>query len=102
MKPVRLGIVGARRGSSFARTALGGLDGRVQLTSVCDIDSGVLAGWRREHPELAYYQSYEQFLAHADVGTEEDLRQSLQAELRTPDLTPSPATSGRRTVAVSP
>ena len=37
-----------------------------------------------------------------DVGTEEDLRQSLQTELRTPDLTPSPATSGRRTVAVSP
>ena len=46
-KPVTLGIVGARRGSSFARTALGGLDGRVQLTSVCDIDSGVLAQWRR-------------------------------------------------------
>lgn len=37
-----------------------------------------------------------------DVGTEEDFRQSLQTELRTPDLTPSPATSGRRTVAVSP
>lgn len=37
-----------------------------------------------------------------DVGTEEDLRQSLQAELRTPDLSPSPTTSGRRTVAVSP
>ena len=37
-----------------------------------------------------------------DVGTEEDLRQSLQAELRTPGLTPSPANSGRRTVAVSP
>ena len=37
-----------------------------------------------------------------DVGTEEDLRQSLQAELRTPDPSPSPASSGRRTVAVSP
>ena len=67
MKPVTLGIVGARRGSSFARTALDGLDGRVRLTSVCDIDAGVLAQWRREHPELAYYQSYEQFLAQANV-----------------------------------
>ena len=66
-KPVTLGIVGARRGSSFARTALGGLDGRVRLTTVCDIDAGVLAQWRREHPELAYYQSYEQFLAQANV-----------------------------------
>ena len=28
---------------------------------------GVLAQWRREHPELAYYQSYEQFLAQANV-----------------------------------
>ena len=66
-KPVTLGIVGARRGSSFARTALGGLDGRVRLTSVCDIDAGVLAQWRREHPGLVYYQSYEQFLAQANV-----------------------------------
>ena len=66
-QPVTLGIVGARRGSSFARTALGGLEGRVQLTSACDIDAGVLAQWRRDHPELAYYQSYDQFLAHANV-----------------------------------
>ena len=36
------------------------------------------------------------------VGTEEDLRQSLQAELRTPDIPPRPANNGRRTVAVSP
>ena len=36
--PVTLGIVGARRGSRFARTALGGFEGRVQFTSVCDID----------------------------------------------------------------
>ena len=39
----------------------------MQLTSVCDIDAGVLAQWRRDHPELAYYQSYEQFLAQANV-----------------------------------
>lgn len=37
-----------------------------------------------------------------DVGTEEDLRESLQAELRTPEPSPSPANSGRRNVAVSP
>ena len=37
-----------------------------------------------------------------NVGTEEDLRQSLQAELRTLDLSSSPANNGRRTVAVSP
>ena len=37
-----------------------------------------------------------------DVGTEEDLRRSLQAELRTPDLSSSPANNGRRTAAVSP
>lgn len=37
-----------------------------------------------------------------DVGTEEDLRESLQAELRTPDLSSSPANNGRPTVTVSP
>ncbi len=36
------------------------------------------------------------------VGTEEDLRQSLQAELRTPGLSPRPANNGRRPVAVAP
>ena len=37
-----------------------------------------------------------------DVGTEEDLRESLQAELRTPDLSSSPANNGQPTVTVSP
>lgn len=37
-----------------------------------------------------------------DVGTEDDLRQALQAELRAPDLSSSPANNGRPTVAVSP
>ena len=37
-----------------------------------------------------------------DVATEEDLRELLQAELRTPGLSSSPANNGRRTVAVSP
>jgi len=66
-RPVRLGIVGARRGSSFARTALTTLGKQVCLTSVCDSDPAVLAQWRHDHPDLAYYQSYDQFLAAANV-----------------------------------
>ena len=59
--PVRLAIVGGRRGASFdaALRAFGDL---IELTAVCDTDPAVLDRWRTERPGIAAFPSYEELL----------------------------------------
>jgi len=59
--PVRLGIVGGRRGHSFD-AALGILADSVRPTAVCDLSSDVLAGWERQWPGIRTYARLEDLL----------------------------------------
>ena len=60
-KPIKLGVVGGRRGGAFRR-ALDAFRERVVLTAVCDISPEVLAHWKSEYAEIATYPSYTEFL----------------------------------------
>ena len=60
-QPLRLAVVGGRRGGSF-RKALTHLNDRLRLTAVCDLSESTLEKWRSEHPGIATYQDYEQMI----------------------------------------
>ncbi len=64
--PVRLAIVGARRGRA-GRAALKALPEKVQLIALCDPDESVHSGWREEFPNVRLYTSFEQVLRADDV-----------------------------------
>jgi predicted dehydrogenase len=61
-KTVRVAVVGGHRGSGYGR-ALDSLAGRVELTAICDLDPGVVAGWREARPHLRGFTRYEDLLA---------------------------------------
>jgi predicted dehydrogenase len=60
--PLRVGIAGGRRGTSFRR-ACGALPERVQVSAICDRDPAVLEDWRREAPEARPFQRMDDLLA---------------------------------------
>ena len=62
MQPVRLGIVGGRRGGSFRR-AMTALADKVQLTAICDLSAAVVAAWQAEYPDVRAFTRYEDLLA---------------------------------------
>ena len=59
--PVRLAVVGGRRGGSF-EAALDAFKDKVQLVAMCDLDEKLLASARERHPELKTTTSYEKLL----------------------------------------
>ena len=63
--PIRLAVVGGRRGASFNR-ALDAFAGRVVLRAVCDLDEQTLDSWRARHPGIETYTSYERLLGESD------------------------------------
>lgn len=64
--PLRLAIVGGRRGQAF-RTSLSSLEDQVRLTAVCDSDPAVVAPWVEHDPTAKGYADYEDLLADDDV-----------------------------------
>lgn len=59
--PIRLAIVGGRRGASFIR-ALESLQPKLQLVAICDPSEAVRSQWRAESPELSSYDSFDRML----------------------------------------
>ncbi|HEX6971659.1 MAG TPA: Gfo/Idh/MocA family oxidoreductase [Limnochordia bacterium] len=55
--PVRLAIVGGRRGGAFAR-ALADLPQTAVLVAICDRNDAVLAAWRERAPEARQFLTY--------------------------------------------
>ncbi len=62
---VKLAVVGGHRGDAFNR-ALSAFADRIELTAVCDLDAGVRATWRENHPQIETFASYEELLNKAD------------------------------------
>jgi predicted dehydrogenase len=60
-RTVRVAVVGGHRGSGYGR-ALDSLAGQVELTAICDLDPGVVAGWKETRPALRGFTRYEDLL----------------------------------------
>ena len=60
--PVRLSVVGGRRGGAFRR-ALAAMPEQVALTAVCDRREAVLAGCREAYPHVPTFAGLEARLA---------------------------------------
>lgn len=60
-EPIRLAVVGGRRGKSFDRS-LKALADKVRLTAVCELQEHLLTEWKRTNPEVKTYTSYEALL----------------------------------------
>lgn len=65
-KPVRIAIVGGRRGSAF-HVALKALSDKLQLAAFCDQKEDVIAGWKTRYPDIATYTRYEDLLDNPEV-----------------------------------
>lgn len=65
--PVRLAVVGGRRGRSFHKT-LDRLTDQLALVAVCDTSADVLASWRQQYPAARAYDDFADLLA--DDGVE--------------------------------
>jgi len=63
--PVKLAVVGGRRGASFDR-ALARLNDNVTLTAICDLSEAALASWGASHPGIRTFTSYDHLLETAD------------------------------------
>ncbi|MCE9589404.1 MAG: Gfo/Idh/MocA family oxidoreductase [Planctomycetes bacterium] len=61
-QPLRLGVVGGRRGGSFT-VALEHLRKRVRLTAICDLSDEVIGQWKQAHPGIAAFKDFSQMLA---------------------------------------
>ena len=53
-KPIKLAVVGGRRGGSF-RQALKSLADRLELTAICDLSEEVLSQWRGRSSRHPYF-----------------------------------------------
>lgn len=65
-RPLRLAVVGGRRGRAFAG-ALDALSDQLHLTAVCDLSEQVLSAWAEAHPEVRTHQRFEDLLADDEV-----------------------------------
>ncbi|MFC3770125.1 Gfo/Idh/MocA family protein [Paenibacillus sp. GCM10012303] len=65
-KPIRLTVVGGRRGKHFNR-ALAVLADKVQLTAVCELNERMLADWKQNNPELKAFSNFDALLADPEV-----------------------------------
>lgn len=65
-QPVRLAIVGGRRGSAFNLT-LKALEDKLQLVAFCDQREDVCASWKSRFPEIETFTRYEDLLESARI-----------------------------------
>ena len=59
--PVRLAIIGGRRGGGFQQ-ALNAFVDRIRLAAVCDTDQDLLERWRSARPGLSTFEDYAEVL----------------------------------------
>lgn len=85
-EPIRLAVVGGRRGSAF-KHALDTMPHRVVLTAVCELNESVLREWQAHYPGIKAYNSYDKLLD--DPGIDAVL-------LATPLLIHAPQYDGRQ------
>lgn len=64
--PLRLAIVGGRRGGAFLRS-LELLREQVELVALCDHNESMLQSWRERVPGIRLYSDYDRLLAAADI-----------------------------------
>ncbi|RJS83821.1 gfo/Idh/MocA family oxidoreductase [Candidatus Bathyarchaeota archaeon] len=64
-KPVKLAVVGGRRGRAFNK-ALGILSDKVQLVAICDISEEVLKIWKKNMPYVQTFKDYDEMLEKSD------------------------------------
>lgn len=64
--PIRLAVVGGRRGRSFNR-ALTVLTDKVRLTAVCELQEHLLAQWKQSNPDVKTYTSYDLLLEDPEI-----------------------------------
>jgi len=55
--PIRLAVIGGRRGASFT-SALAHLADRVELTAICDLDPAVREQWKTDFPAIRAFDNY--------------------------------------------
>ena len=63
--PVKLAIVGGRRGRTFNK-ALEILSDKVQLVAICDISEEVLKIWKKNMPNIQTFKDYDEMLEKVD------------------------------------
>jgi predicted dehydrogenase len=64
--PIRLAIVGGRRGGSFNKS-LKFLEDKINFVAACDLNPELLAKLREEHPGIKTTQHYEEILADPKI-----------------------------------
>ena len=64
--PIRLAVVGGRRGSSF-EAGLSAFGDKIRQVAVCDLDEKLLAECRARRPDLKTTTSYEKLLQDPDI-----------------------------------
>lgn len=61
-KRVRLAVVGGRRGAAYD-LSMQAFQERVELTAICDLSESVQANWRKTHPGIRVFSSFQDLLA---------------------------------------
>lgn len=65
MKPIKLAVVGGRRGATFNKI-LGVLKDRITLSCICDISKERVDEWRKEYPGIRGFSNYHELLEKGD------------------------------------
>ena len=63
---IRLAVVGGNRGSRFDQV-LGGLEGQIELTAICDTSDQVRSKWTEERPDLKAYSAFEDLVEDPEI-----------------------------------
>ena len=63
---IRLAVAGGNRGARFDQV-LGGLEGQIELTAVCDPSDQVRAEWTEGRPELKAYSAFEDLVEDPEI-----------------------------------
>lgn len=65
-KPVRLAVIGGRRGAAFQR-AFAAFPEQIRLAAICDRSETVLRAWRENDPEVKRFADYDRVLEDPDI-----------------------------------
>jgi len=63
--PIKLAIVGGRRGAAFNR-AVKILEDKVKIVAICDISEEVLKNWKTNIPGIQTFKNYDEMLEKSD------------------------------------
>lgn len=65
-QPVRLAIVGGRRGGQYGGEFTALAD-KIRLVAVCDLKGDTLRSWKEKNPDVQTYTDYEELLGNPDI-----------------------------------